>query len=64
MCHLLCLTGHISLWSLIQLCEFIRIVFHPVPKCLQVTQNIFTFLSLKNIVFEITYLNKYFSVNF
>lgn len=54
--HLLGLTSHISLWCLIQLCEFIRIVFHPVPKCLQIMQNIFTFQSLKihflNYVFK------------
>lgn len=54
--HLLGLTSHISLWCLIQLCEFIRIVFHPVPKRLQIMQNIFTFQSLKilflNYVFK------------
>lgn len=54
--HLLCLTSHIGLRRLVQLCELIRIVFHPVPKCLQIMQNIFTFQSLKrcfsNYVFK------------
>lgn len=29
-------TGHVRLWPLVEHCEFIRIILHPVPECLKI----------------------------